>query len=563
METVAAASDAGEGVAGRLRWLILLRVFIVSVLLGIAALIQVSGGEAISARALSLIFAIIGATFFLSFLYAVLARLWKNLTLTISLQAIIDVVMVTALVYVTGGVGSIYSILYPLVIIYGALFMGRRGALLVASLSAICYGGLLDLEYFGYVYPMYGETYYYSFSAGYVFSRIFIHIVFFYIIALLASFVVERERRATHLLSEREDSFKRLDLLHRSIIESVNVGIITIDRDRTVRSFNNAAEEITGRHRYQVVGRVLEDILPGISSVLFEGSESSTVLETTEVSPDGREMTLGCSLSPLMDPSMKPMGTIIIFQDLTAMKAMEKEVERSKKMAFLGEMSAVLAHELRNPLASIGGSIQLLRRDLFLAAGDRKLMDIIERGRGQLEALAVDFLLLARSKTRTRDDEIDSLEMVDEILESVRVGGDWNGDIQVVRHFDGQRMLRGNRTEVRQAILNVVTNSLQAMQDGGVLTVRTRALEGEAGVEGGFFEIEISDTGRGIDPADLKNVREPFFTTREAGTGLGLTIVDRVIDNHGGYFYIESETGKGTRAVMGFPCNLGARETGE
>ncbi|HET56867.1 MAG TPA: PAS domain S-box protein [Deltaproteobacteria bacterium] len=560
--TTEKAAPGDEGVA-RLRWLIFLRLFILSFLLGIAALIQSSGDEAVSDSSLYLVFAIIGVTYVLSIFYIVLPRFLAGAALNVSLQAIIDVTLITALVYVTGGVGSIYSILYPLVIIYGALFMGRRGALLIASLAAICYGGLLDLEYFGYIHSMYGDTNHYSFTAGYVFSRMFIHIVFFYIIAVLAAFVVERERRVTSLLTEREDSFRRLDLLHKSIIESVNVGIVTIDREGAIRSFNRAAEEITGRRRYQVMKRNIEEVAPGIARILAGRDTERRMVETTETSADGREMIVGCSLSPLLDSSMQQVGNIIIFRDLTAMKTMEREVERNKKMAFLGEMSAVLAHELRNPLASISGSIQLLRRDLPLDEGDRKLMDIIERGRNQLETLAGDFLLLARSRAAIPEDDIDASVLVDEVLDSARMGNDWNGGINLVRRYDEKCRIRGNRTEVRHAVMNIISNALQAMPEVGELAVETRSTGESPSGNGGFIEIEIRDTGNGIDPGILKNVREPFFTTRESGTGLGLAIVDRVMANHGGYFRIEAATGRGTRAVLGFPVHDDAVNSGE
>ncbi|MCK9229793.1 MAG: ATP-binding protein [Syntrophales bacterium] len=535
----------------RFRRLIFVRLFIVSFLLGIAALIQTGGDLDIPGRSLYLVFAIIGTIYVLSVFYMILARYWDRPLFNLSLQAIIDVILITALVYVTGAVESIYSILYPLVIIYGALCMGRRGAIMIASLSAICYGGLLDLEYFGYINPAPGNPYPSS-SAGYVFSRLFIHIVSFYITALLASYLVERERQTKFLLTEQEDSFKRLDLLHKSIIESVNVGIITVDQSGMVRSFNRAAEEITGQRRYQAVGRDLDGVMPGISSIMAGRNERRTVVEATVAAADGRDMVLGCSLSPLIDSSLTPMGNIIIFQDLTFLKAMEREVERSKKMAFLGEMSAVLAHELRNPLASISGSIQLLRRDLPLGKGDRKLMDIIERGQNQLETLVRDFLFLAPSKGAVRVDAIDAIDVVDminEVLESVRLSEDWNGDVCVTRRFKYRRLIRGNRKEVRQAIQNVMTNAMQAMNEGGDLTIETRP-----GKDGDCVEIEIRDTGCGIDPGNMVYVRDPFFTTREGGTGLGLVIVEKVMESHGGYCRIDSNAGEGTRVVMGFPA---------
>lgn len=544
----------------RLRWLIFLRLFIISFLLGIAAIIQTSGDEKISHQSLYLVFAIIGGTYFLSLIYTVFLRLRTPLSLHASLQAIIDVAIITALVYATGGVGSIYSILYPLVIIYAALFLGRRGTLLVASLSAICYGGLLDLEYFGYLHPMYGETYYYSFSAGYVFSRIFIHIVFFYIIAGLALFVAERERQAKSLLSEREDSFRRLDLLHRSIIESVNAGIVTVDRRNMVRSINPAAETILGRQRYQLLERNLEDVLPALSEIISDTDTTPAIREVTTGVVGGGETILGCSLSPLLDSAMSRIGTIIIFQDLTDMRALERQIEQNKKLAFLGEMSAVLAHELRNPLASIGGSIQLLQRDLSLDKGDRKLMEIIERGRSQLEMLAGDFLLLARSRSGVSFAHIHVEEVIDDVLESLRMAGDWNDDIRLVRKYYAGRAIRGIASEVHQTILNILTNALQAMPDGGELTVETRMTETRGQGER-FLEIEVADSGGGIEKDVFERIREPFFTTRETGTGLGLVIVDRVMENHGGAFHIISEPGKGTRVVVGFPCEEEERDS--
>ncbi len=534
----------------RLRWLIFLRLFVVSFLVGIAAVIQASGDDALSYRSLYLLFAVIGCTYPLSLLYMLLTRLGVSTVMNASVQSAVDVVLITTLVYATGGAGSIYSILYPLVIMYAALFLGRRGSLMVASLAAICYGGLVDLEYFGYIPPIHEDPYYRSFTAGHVFSRIFIHIVFFYIVAVIAFYVVEREQKTKSLLSEREDSFRRLDILHRSIIESVDVGIVTVDMEGTVRSFNRAAEMIIGCRRDQAMGRNIKHLFPALSGIPNDGGVRRIPVSVEAISKGAGEKTLGCSLSTLLDPAMNRIGAIIVFQDLTDIKTMERELEKSKRMAFLGKMAAVLTHELRNPLASISGSVQLLRRDLNLEAGDRKLLDIIERGRNELETLVGDFLLLSRSRGMGSYEEIDLVEIIDETIDSIRLGGEWNEGVSLIRRHDDDRLVRGKKSEVRQAVMNITVNALQAMQEGGELTIETRRKDVNGGA---YLEVEVRDDGTGIDEKYLGIIREPFFTTRETGTGLGLVIVDRVMENHGGYFHIENMTGRGVRAVVGFP----------
>lgn len=534
----------------RLRWLIFLRLFVVSFLVGIAAVIQASGDDALSYRSLYLLFAVIGCTYPLSLLYMLLTCLGVSTVMNASVQSAVDVVLITTLVYATGGAGSSYSILYPLVIMYAALFLGRRGSLMVASLAAICYGGLVDLEYFGYIPPIHEDPYYRSFTAGHVFSRIFIHIVFFYIVAVIAFYVVEREQKTKSLLSEREDSFRRLDILHRSIIESVDVGIVTVDMEGTVRSFNRAAEMIIGCRRDQAMGRNIKHLFPALSGIPNDGGVRRIPVSVEAISKGAGEKPLGCSLSTLLDPAMNRIGAIIVFQDLTDIKTMERELEKSKRMAFLGKMAAVLTHELRNPLASISGSVQLLRRDLNLEAGDRKLLDIIERGRNELETLVGDFLLLSRSRGMGSYEEIDLVEIIDETIDSIRLGGEWNEGVSLIRRYDDDRLVRGKKSEVRQAVMNITVNALQAMQEGGELTIETRRKDVNGGA---YLEVEVRDDGTGIDEKYLGIIREPFFTTRETGTGLGLVIVDRVMENHGGYFHIENMTGRGVRAVVGFP----------
>ena len=534
----------------RLGWLMFFRVIIVSFLLGIAAFIEFQGTASLSHTSLYSVYFIIGITYFLSIVYALISKKIKSVSININLQSLFDVLLITFLVYVTGGIESIYATLYPLVIIYSVVFLGIRGGIIIASASGICYGIVLDLEFHHVIQPLHNVIRRYDFSAGYVFSRIFIYFVSFYIIAFIASFLVEREKKTRRLLSEREDAFEQLDALHRSIIESVDTGIMTIDLNDTIKSFNRAAQEITGYRLVEVKDLHIDARFPDMFKNLLSVMEGVNRFEYRLQQDDGTSKMLGFSVSPLRDDAGNGIGKILIFQDLTLIKAMESEIEKSKRLALIGEMSAVLAHELRTPLASISGSIQLLMNDLELNGSDERLMRIILRGKDQLENLVKDFLLLARPSA-DKHAVIDVREIIDEAVESVQLGPDWHDGIRLKVNMRGHPRIYGHTTEIRQVFQNILVNSLQAMPDGGELNIATDA--SDTGDDDNLLRIDIGDTGCGIAPGQLEQVREPFYTTKEKGTGLGLAIVNRVIESHGGLFRIESEPDKGVRCRVLLP----------
>ncbi|MBW2637263.1 MAG: PAS domain S-box protein [Deltaproteobacteria bacterium] len=333
-----------------------------------------------------------------------------------------------------------------------------------------------------------------------------------------------------------------------------------------VKSFNSAAEEITGLMFSQIKDRHIDKIFINMSDVIYRNTEGDRRIKAGDdnkqnrfeaIVPlkEGKQMVLGFSLSPLIDRNGKEIGKILIFQDLTHIKEMEGEVERSKRLVMIGEMSAVLAHELRNPLASISGSIQLLKKDLKLTGTDEKLMDIVLRGKDHLENLARDFLLLARPNMEKRS-VMNIKDIIDDLIESVRFGSDWNEDIAVEKTFCERNEVYGNETEIRQVFLNIIVNALQSMPNGGKLDVTSRCMTRDGNE---ILEIAISDTGCGISEENLKKINEPFYTTKEMGTGLGLAIVNRVIESNMGEFKVESELNKGTICMVSIPRNFDRR----
>ena len=543
-----------ENLEGKIKGLILSRVAMATFLLGIFIFLQIKAPDFLAQRSISYFYGIIALIYLLSLAFSVLSRIFTNQQIHIYLQTITDVVIITALIYVTGGIRSTYAVFYPLVIIYSVLYLGRNGGLITASAASIFYGLLIDLEYYRVITPL-SHPYIWEIpdTAGHVFLRISINILSFYLIALLASFVVEKEKKTRALLAEKESAFNQLDLLYRSIIESVDAGILTIDLGGRIKSFNRAAEQLTGWSFDSLENHSIQNIFPFwkelyVNSVNIDGSFKGR-FEMPAVVIQDRRLILGCALSALRDNSGRKIGDILIFQDLTKVKEMEAVLERNRRLAFVGEMAAGLAHEIRNPLASISGSIQMLMKESSVGTTEGRLMQVIMRGKDQLEGFVKDFLLLARHN-RGPHQEVLIGDIVGEVLEAARVMPDWNDNIEISDSIEEGCAIKGNREEMRQLIWNLILNAAQAMPEGGHLAVSVRKKNLET-YEG--LEIVVTDNGVGINDENKKMIFEPFFTTKERGTGLGLAIVMRIVNSYGGSLLFESTSGTGTKFVIQLP----------
>jgi two-component system, NtrC family, sensor histidine kinase PilS len=539
----------------RLKLLIVSRVIILSVFLLVTFFMSsLRPAIPVSPALLHLIYAVIIVMYFLSLVYTLLLRKEKYFQVNIYSQLLADICLISFLVYLTGSIGSNYSLLYTLVIIYSAIFLGRRGALIFASVCSIAYGLVLELEYFNLIPTLYSTGRDYSVEASDVFVRIIVHIVSFYVLAVLASFVVEQEKKTRSLLEERESAFDQLDLLFRSIIESVDTGIMTTTLQGRIKTFNRAAEVITGFRLPLIENRQIEDIFPIFAS-LFDTNEQELTKSRREMKITGKDGTpvhLGCSISPLKDRQGKQIGHILIFQDLTEIKLMEENLEKSRRLALIGEMAAGLAHEMRNPLASITGSIQLLAQTARMEETDKRLMQIIMRGKDQLDSFVRDFLMLARPVPEVREN-VNVDEVAEEVLENIKMSDEWMEDINIVRTFSGENKAYANKEQIRQIIQNLMLNAVQAIEGTGNLSLEIKTVKLEDRKD--YTAIKVTDDGCGIEEKYLKKVFEPFFTHKEKGTGLGMAIVSRIVDGYGGIINIESQINQGTSVTVWLPCN--------
>ena len=538
----------------RLFVLIISRIVIVTLLLSITIFIDIKKQVFnISQITLNFIYFISAAIYFFSIIYILLFKFVKYLQYNIYFQITADVVLITFLIFLIGNTQIDYSLFYTLVIIYSVIFLGRRGGLIVASASSIFYGLLLDLEFYKLMPFVSLVQHDYDLNSTNVLTNILVHIVSFYVLAFLASFVVEQEKKTRLLLEKKESEFNQLDLLFRSIVESVDTGVMTIDLQNMIKTFNHAAEEITGFSRAKVQDCKIEDVFPEFVPFLTVETIKEQIQKRLEViitGKTGNKVNLGLSISLLIGKNDIQIGNILIFQDLTKIKEMEKKIEKNKNMALIGELAAGWAHEVRNPLAAITGSIELLKQGLKLDGTDERLMQIILRGKDQLDSFARDFLLMARPVPVSRE-LVDLNEVVEEVLEHIKLNKDWISTIKIVKAFSSKVKVFANKEQVRQIINNLVLNAIQSMEEGGVLSIETKGVKLEDKKE--YTEIKVSDTGCGIKENDLKKIFEPFFTKKEKGTGLGLTIVSHIVDGYNGRIKIESTINKGTVCSVWLP----------
>ncbi len=550
----------------KIKWLMLLRLIFATFLLVATVIVQARAYPTFFNTSLPSLYILAGVIYFLTLCYALLLERIENYILFAYVQLLLDVFFITALIYLTGGIQSIFSFIFILTIISATIMLYRRGGLLIASASSICYGTLLDLQYFRIIHPFYiRASELMTYSIGYYFYNLLMHIAAFYVVAFLSSYLAEELRRSGVRLKAKQHDLDQLELLNRNIVQSINSGLITLDSQLRITYMNPAAERISGFSRAELDGHHIRDVFPEIVSNLRTGKDRAEDgvphrLEAIDIGfkrRDGAQLHLGFSQSVLRDPSRNEFGLILIFQDLTELRQMQEQVRRMDRLAVVGELTAGIAHEIKNPLASLSGSIQMLRDEVEFGPVQQRLMDITLREAERLNALVNEFLLFAKpEKTVDQSVEVskvinDTLEMLKnspELSRPIRIHNDLAEDLWV--HIDSQRL--------QQVIWNLVLNAVQEMRNSGRLSISTRVCteDGARNAQQEVAEISISDTGAGIPQENHDKVFDPFFTTKENGTGLGLTIVHRIVENYGGRIHLRSNSGGGTTFTLHFPLAL-------
>ncbi|MBI3896324.1 MAG: PAS domain S-box protein [Acidobacteria bacterium] len=507
-----------------LSWLIRVRVIIISFLLGIQLIIQ----QVTQLQDLTVVqvpmkyfLAVLIFWYLLDLIFHILLKINADVRLQAYIQMVSDTLLVSLAVYFTGGLDSHFYFLYPLTCLMGSIVLSRGGAYLVASLCFIQAGLSLELPYYDLI-PSYGMI---NPDLKSLQIRIATNLVAFLAIAYLGSRLTGILRRTGVELKDKAGKLEDLQALNQDILESMRGGLITTDLGGRILSLNSPGAEILGCHAASLVGRPLETVFPGIAPDA-KPDISKPRLEIPWVGSAGEEKYLGLSVAPL-SRNGETVGYVYNFQDLTQLKQLEREVQLTDRMAAIGRMAAAIAHEIRNPLASIAGSVKLFSGMASLNPDQQRLIHIVLKESERLNGIITDFLLYSREKTY-RFEVVNIIEVLGETLALLENHPRFDRHHRIERQFPVEPVLaRLDTDRMRQVFWNLGDNALKAMPQGGTLSVQVLS-------RGGRLEILFRDTGVGLTSHQAEKIFEPFQSDFEGGTGLGLAIVYQIVQAHNG-----------------------------
>jgi two-component system, NtrC family, sensor histidine kinase PilS len=473
-------------------------------------------------------------------------------------QILFDLGAVTVLVYMTGGIESSFSFLYMLVIISSALLLYRRGSLLTASACALIYGLLLDLQYFGWISPLQlvARTGQEPDSGTYFFS-ILMNTAGFFLLGFLAGYLAEELQRSSLRVRERERDLSKLVTLHTSIVQSMSSGLLTVDLNGRIIFSNNAAQEILGVKSGDIAGVSVTELfqtidISGLPLTTQAASQSpASRMETAYSHPSGIQITLGYSASVLMNESGETFGWIIVFIDLTKLKAIEEHIQRMERLVLAGRFAAEVAHEIKNPLAAMSGAMQMLKEEMGQNALNMKLMGIVQREIERINGLVTEFLWMAKGSPKSAQiEDVAVCSVIEEIIALLKNKKQATASHIIRTDLQTRPIIAIDPDHLHRVLWNLLVNALEAMPEGGELTISVNS----QGPPDRPVRIEICDTGCGIPNGAFKRIFDPFFTTKTNGTGLGLSIVYQLVEKAGGSIeVIRSQTGIGTTFSLFFP----------
>lgn len=522
-----------------LSWLVKVRIIIITFLLGIGLAIvrltHTNVPERAFVSAILLWYTV--AVFFL-----VLNTLWSDSRLQARVQVLSDLALTTAIIYLTGGVDTSFNFLYPLVIIVASILLPRWWAYLTAALSFIAFGAILDLSYYQVIRS-------FSMSRPDLKAVQFVVGINFFAymaIAYLSSNLSAKLRQVGVELHVKSDELEDLQAIQENILHSMRGGLITTDLDGNITLINQPGLNFFKRKSNEVLGQQISslfiDPIPEPDSYPVQG-------ELRAATPDG-EKIFGLTITPLTIHDGDIIGFVYTFADLTDVRRLENEIRQRDRLSAVGRLAAAIAHEIRNPLSSIAGSVQILSKMATLNDEQQVLVDIVRRESERLNNIISDFLMYSREKNY-KFAQHDLLLLLDETLRLIenrpsRSGGGY----RIVRNFEVREALATVDTDrLKQVFWNLCDNAFRAMPEGGTLKVSLRA-------GGSSWVLSFKDSGIGLPPEQVEKIFEPFQSNFEGGTGLGLALVYQIVQAHKGRVYAVSAPGEGAEFVVEVPQAL-------
>ena len=535
-------------------WLIAIRAVISTLLLGSATFAQITAPGSFQVDPF---FFLIGLTYALTIIYAATLRLVNQRRWLVEVQLGGDALIITAFIYFTGGITSYFSSLYVLPIVAASTLQFRRGGLLVATLSAILYGGLVGTQYLaasGLLQDPRLATSALVLPARSVAEYTYALNAFgFFAVAWLSGSLAESLRSTGVQLQQASSEIADLQALNQHVIDSLPSGLATTDNTQRILTFNHAAESITGLPARSVLGRPIAEVLQLSPEMLqaLSADLSGARARRSEIQyrrEDGGRIEIGLSAAYLETPGGRA-GYLFTFQDVTDIKKLEHNARLQQRLAAVGEMAAGIAHEIRNPLASMSGSIQILRQELPLSVEQGQLMDIVLRESERLNTTIRSFLAYARPRrfAIARFDVRSALNDTALLLRNsaeVREGHVVDVDVPATELW-----YEADEGQIKQIVWNLATNGLRAMPEGGRLRLLAAMESSSEGVV-----ITVEDEGVGIPSEELDGLFQPFHGRFVKGSGLGLAIVHRIVTDYNGEIQVSSQPGNGTTVSVRLPA---------
>lgn len=490
----------------------------------------------------------------LTIVYFFLLRLNKNFAWQIRVQFLLDVLLITWLIWRTGDLTSPYITLYIVLISVASFFMKPVQTLLIAALCTILFILLsfltvnLLIETFGPGQP-----------TAKVIQIVSFHVVALLVVGLLASRLSDR-RSSGEQLEEATKTLASLRALHERIVESIRSGLVTTDLEGNIFTFNAAASEITGYRLDQMKGKSIYDLFGDIREQINLSLEAAgdgeqlPRFEADLTTPDGFAVRIGFSVSLLFSETRDATGLIITFQDLTEIRSMEDSIRRKDRLAAVGRVAAGLAHEIRNPLGAMRGAIQVLESTTPRESMQSSLMDIILKESDRLNSIITNFLGYARPAAGDFKDT-DVGEAILDTVTLLRHSPDV-GERHLIESDVGYTptVILADPTQLKQIFWNLARNAIQAMPAGGTLRISLETIPNKR------IRIVFADTGLGMQPEQVEQLFEPFSNSTTGGTGLGLSIVYQIVKDHGGTINVRSRSGHGTTITVELPVDRGLRK---
>lgn len=544
--------------------LIIFRIFTITVLMGSTTFLNYRSGQSWSAVQQLTVYSI-GVIYLLSIFYLLALQYNTSYRFQAITQIFVDVLFWSCLVYITGGLYSPITFIYALTIIQGALLLGGRGAVITCCLSVLLFFFVVLFEAHGIYHSVLDLRP--SFEDPFALKQlyqIFLNVCMFVLIAVLASYLAREVSTREEKLTKERMSLKVQKMLNRSIIRGMRTGFLMTDPDGKLTFLNMAAERLFSISHEEVLDQPMDFVVPILKPYMqLEIAKKEWArqieLKLSDNPEDNRWISF--AFSDVVGLNGDKVGTIVIADEITERRLLENRVFQNQKLAAIGELAAGIAHEIRNPLASISGSIQMLKSEFPPGDDNEKLMEIILRETDRLNSLINDFLSYARPKPLNIA-AINIREIIEDILQLLSQTSGLSRIRIRVEYYDNMPELYGDAGQIRQMLWNVIKNSAEAAsgRSTGVVWITIgKGPETEEGLP--TIQFVISDNGKGMEKETLEQIFHPFFTTKPGGTGLGMSIMHQVVQGHNGIVEVDSTVEKGTRFTITIPTDSLRKQT--